>query len=68
MSNIDINNEERTTMSILSWDDFEDDEQKQAAQAHQPAPVEQKKTTDSQVVDVQVETLEMPQQTVEEGI
>ncbi|MDN5690918.1 MAG: ribonucleotide-diphosphate reductase subunit beta, partial [Acinetobacter sp.] len=37
-------------MSILSWDDFEDDEQKQAAQAHQPAPVEQKKTTDSQVV------------------
>jgi len=50
MSNIDINNEERTTMSILSWDDFEDDEPKQAAQAHQPAPVEPKKTTDSQVV------------------
>ena len=37
-------------MSILSWDDFEDDEPKQAAQAHQPAPVEPKKTTDSQVV------------------
>ena len=37
-------------MSILSWDDFEDDEPKQAAQANQPAPVEPKKTTDSQVV------------------
>lgn len=37
-------------MSILSWDDFEDDEPKQAAPAQQPAPVEPQKATDSQVV------------------
>ena len=37
-------------MSILSWDDFEDDSQKPAAQSQQPAPVEPQKTTNSQVV------------------
>ena len=37
-------------MSILSWDDFENDEPKQAAQADQPAPIEPQKTTHSQVV------------------
>jgi len=30
-------------MSILSWDDFEDDEPKQAAPAQQPAPVESRR-------------------------
>ncbi len=37
-------------MSILSWDDFEDDAPKQAPQAHKSAPVEPQKTSDSQVV------------------
>ena len=37
-------------MSILSWDDFEDDEQKPTAQANQPAPVEPQKTAHSQMV------------------
>ena len=37
-------------MSILSWDDFEDDEAKQAAPEHQPAPVESQKATHSQMV------------------
>ncbi|MCH4245675.1 ribonucleotide-diphosphate reductase subunit beta [Acinetobacter gerneri] len=37
-------------MSILSWDDFEDDAPKQAPQANKSAPVEPEKKTDSQVV------------------
>ncbi|HAA05857.1 MAG TPA: ribonucleotide-diphosphate reductase subunit beta, partial [Acinetobacter schindleri] len=37
-------------MSILSWDDFEDDSQKPAAQTQQPAPVEPQKASNSQVV------------------
>jgi ribonucleoside-diphosphate reductase beta chain len=50
MSRTDINNEERMKMSILSWDDFEDDAPKQAPQANKSAPVEPEKKTDSQVV------------------
>src|SRR5690606_4044220 len=37
-------------MSILSWDDFEDDSQKPAAPEQQPAPVEPQKATNSQMV------------------
>ena len=37
-------------MSILSWDDFEDDSQKPAAPAQQPAPVEPQKAAHTQVV------------------
>ena len=37
-------------MSILSWDDFEDDEPKQAAQKQQPAPVEPQKAIDTPMV------------------
>ena len=37
-------------MSILSWDDFEDDSQKPAAPEHKSAPVEPQKATNSQVV------------------
>lgn len=46
----DISIEERIDMSILSWDDFEDDSQKPAAPEHQSAPVEPKKTANPQVV------------------
>ncbi|EXD25500.1 ribonucleotide reductase, small chain family protein [Acinetobacter baumannii 34654] len=37
-------------MSILSWDDFEDDSQKPAAPEHKSAPVNPEKTPDSQNV------------------
>ncbi|MCO8088494.1 ribonucleotide-diphosphate reductase subunit beta [Acinetobacter indicus] len=37
-------------MSILSWDDFEDDSQKPAAPEHQPTPVEPQKAANPQVV------------------
>jgi|GEM_PF-2508308 len=37
-------------MSILSWDDFEDDSQKPAAPEQQPTPVEPKKTANPQMV------------------
>ena len=37
-------------MSILSWDDFEDDSQKPAAPEHKPAPVEPQKAYDTQMV------------------
>ncbi|SPL68964.1 ribonucleotide-diphosphate reductase subunit beta [Acinetobacter stercoris] len=37
-------------MSILSWDDFEDDAPKPASQTNKSASVESQKTTDSQVV------------------
>ena len=37
-------------MSILSWDDFEDDSQKSAAPEQQPTPVQPQKAVDSQVV------------------
>jgi len=50
MSNTDIYNEERRKMSILSWDDFEDDSQKPAAPELKSAPVNTEKTTHSQNV------------------
>ena len=50
MSNIDIYNEERTKMSILSWDDFEDDSQKPTTPEHKSAPVQSEKASDSQNV------------------
>lgn len=37
-------------MSILSWDDFEDDSQKPAAPEHKSAPIQPEKTSDSQNV------------------
>ena len=37
-------------MSILSWDDFEDDEPKQTAQAQQSTPIEPQKAPNPQVV------------------
>ncbi len=37
-------------MSILSWDDFEDDSQKPAAPEHKSAPVEPQKAPNSQMV------------------
>ncbi len=50
MSNIDIYNEERTKMSILSWDDFEDDSQKPTTPEHKSTPVQSEKASDSQNV------------------
>ena len=46
----DIKQLERIDMSILSWDDFEDDSQKPAAPEQQPTPVEPKKTANPQMV------------------
>ncbi|MBR5556714.1 MAG: ribonucleotide-diphosphate reductase subunit beta, partial [Acinetobacter sp.] len=37
-------------MSILSWDDFEDDSQKPAVPEHKSARIEPQKATDSQMV------------------
>ena len=37
-------------MSILSWDDFEDDSQKPAAPEHKSAPVEPQKAANPQMV------------------
>jgi len=47
-------------MSILSWDDFEDDSQKPAAPEHKSAPVEPQKAHDTQMVS----HAEQPQTTV----
>lgn len=37
-------------MSILSWDDFEDDSQKPTAPEHKSAPIDTQKTVNTQVV------------------
>ena len=47
-------------MSILSWDDFEDDSQKPAAPEHKSAPVEPQKAADPQMVSA----AEQPQKNV----
>jgi ribonucleoside-diphosphate reductase beta chain len=47
-------------MSILSWDDFEDDSQKPAAPEHKSAPVEPQKAANPQMVSA----AEQPQKNV----
>ena len=46
----DISNEERINMSILSWDDFEDDSQKPAAPEHKSASIDPQKAVNTQMV------------------
>jgi ribonucleoside-diphosphate reductase beta chain len=50
MSITAIHNEERTKMSILSWDDFEDDSQKPTTPEHKSASLDSQKTVNTQVV------------------